>query len=210
MSGFNKDDRLRNDALDKLTTFVSAYSDMEEEKLRQLVDHIPVQMFHKGRTIIEQGTAPKQCFFILEGCARKYSVNEEGKEVTSDFYTENQSITIFSEEAGYGSPYSVTCLEDSVMIVGEIEEQASEMDRYPELEKIVLKLMGSGMGELQDTFAAFIRMTPEERVKFMMGKRPELFERVPQHQLASYLGITPESLSRIKGRLGQGHLKAVD
>ena len=58
------------------------------------------------------------------------------------------------------------------------------------------------MGELQDTFASFIRMTPEERVKYMLGKRPELFTRVPQYQLASYLGLTPESLSRIKKRLG--------
>lgn len=96
------------------------------------------------------------------------------------------------------------------MIVGELDEQDSELEKYPEFENIVLKMMQSGMGELQDTFASFIRMTPEERVKHMMGKRPELFTRVPQHQLASYLGLTPESLSRIKGRLGQGRLKVVD
>ena len=102
------------------------------------------------------------------------------------------------------------CLEDSIMIVGDLEEQDNELEKYPEFESIVMKMMQSNMGELQDSFASFIRMSPEERVKHMMSKRPELFSRVPQHQLASYLGITPESLSRIKGRLGQGHLKIVD
>lgn len=210
MTDHNKSERLRSETLDKLAKVIEAYSDLDQVSLRQMVDHIPVQVYKKGTTLIEQGEPVNQCYFILEGCARKYSVNEEGKEVTSDFYTENQSISIFSEYDETGSPYSVTCLEDSVMIVGDLAEQDNEMSKYPELESIVLKMMGAGMGELQDTFAAFIRMSPVERVTYLMGKRPELFTRVPQHQLASYLGITPESLSRIKGRLGQDYLKLVD
>jgi CRP-like cAMP-binding protein len=183
---------------------------LDKEELRKMVDHIPVQVFTKGSVLIEQGKIPKQCYFILEGCARKFSVDENGKEVTSDFFTENQSIVIFSENNTIVSPYEVECLEDSIMIVGDLEEQDNELEKYPEFESIVMKMMQSNMGELQDSFASFIRMSPEERVKHMMSKRPELFSRVPQHQLASYLGITPESLSRIKGRLGQGHLKIVD
>jgi CRP-like cAMP-binding protein len=205
-----KEERISSAALDKLVNVIKRYSELDEKSLREMVDHIPVQVFRKGAVLIEQGNVPKQCFFILEGCARKFSVDVEGKEVTSDFFTENQSITIFSESENFESPYSVVCLEDSIMIVGELDEQDSELEKYPEFESIVLKMMQSGMGELQDTFASFIRMTPEERVKYMMGKRPELFTRVPQHQLASYLGLTPESLSRIKGRLGQNYLKAVD
>ncbi len=197
-------------ALDKLVSVVKRYSELDDKVLRKMVDHIPVQTFRKGALLIKQGELPKQCFFIIEGCARKFSVDQVGKEVTSDFFTEKQSINIFSEDEDFLSPYSVECLEDSIMIVGELDEQDSELEKYPEFENIVLKMMQSGLGELQDTFASFIGMTPEERVKYMMGKRPELFTRVPQHQLASYLGITPESLSRIKRRLGQGSLKAVD
>jgi len=205
-----KEERISGAALDKLVNAIKSHSELDENILREMVDHVPVQMFRKGAILIEQGDVPKQCFFVLEGCARKFSVDAEGKEVTSDFFTENQSITIFTDDEDQESPYSVACLEDSIMIVGELDEQDSELEKYPEFESIVLKMMQSGMGELQDTFASFIRMTPEERVKHMMSKRPELFTRVPQHQLASYLGLTPESLSRIKGRLGQGRLKVVD
>lgn len=205
-----KEERINSEALDKLAEVIKEYSDLDKEELRKMVDHIPVQVFTKGSVLIEQGKIPKQCYFILEGCARKFSVDENGKEVTSDFFTENQSIVIFSENNTIGSPYEVECLEDSIMIVGNLEEQDNELEKYPEFESIVMKMMHSNMGELQDSFASFIRMSPAERVKHMMSKRPELFSRVPQHQLASYLGITPESLSRIKGRLGQGHLKIVD
>jgi CRP-like cAMP-binding protein len=205
-----KEERINSEALDKLAKVIKEYSDLDKEELRKMVDHIPVQVFTKGSVLIEQGKIPKQCYFILEGCARKFSVDENGKEVTSDFFTENQSIVIFSENNTIVSPYEVECLEDSIMIVGDLEEQDNELEKYPEFESIVMKMIQSNMGELQDSFASFIRMSPEERVKHMMSKRPELFSRVPQHQLASYLGITPESLSRIKGRLGQGHLKIVD
>lgn len=205
-----KEQHVSDKALDKLVDVIKHYSDLENTKLRQLVDHINVEVYKKGTVLIEQGERIDRCFFIIEGCARQFSIDEEGKEVTSEFFTENQTVSIFLTDKEMLSPYSVVCLEDSTMIIGNLDEEEEELAKYPELKSIVLKMVEEGMGNLQDTFATFIRLPPKDRVKHMMGKRPELFTRVPQHQLASYLGITPESLSRIKGRLGQDYLKLVE
>ncbi len=73
--------------------------------------------------------------------------------------------------------------------------------KYSQLETMTRKMMEINLGEVQEEFAAFIQSSPEERYKTIVRKRPNLVDRVPQHQLASYLGITPESLSRIKKRM---------
>lgn len=63
------------------------------------------------------------------------------------------------------------------------------------------KIIEENFGQVQEEFAAFIASSPEDRFKELLMKRPYLIDRVPQHQLASYLGMTPESLSRIKKRV---------
>lgn len=59
-----------------------------------MIAHIPVKLFRKGDMLFDQGGPVCECFFVIEGCARKFSIDEEGREVTSEFYIENQSITI--------------------------------------------------------------------------------------------------------------------
>ncbi len=204
------DNEFINSALDKLAAFAQNYSELETKAIREMVNNIPVEMFKKGDTLIEQGEAICQCFFVIEGCARKYSVDVEGREVTSEFFVENQSIVIFSTDEEGQSPFSVGCVEDCILIVGDLTGEQDDYDQYPELAELTRKMMEESMGKMQDAYAAFIRLTSEERVKRMMEDESDLFNRVPKHQIASFLGITPESLSRITRRLERSHLKAVD
>jgi len=80
-------------------------------------------------------------------------------------------------------------------------EEQDMYDAYPELANMTRMMMTQNIGAIQDDFARFMASSPEERYSQLQQKRPGLVDRVPQHQLASYLGITPESLSRIKRRL---------
>ncbi len=194
-----------------LVDYMKEYSDLDEGTLMDLVKDVPIKTFKKGELLIKQGEIPKECFFVLKGIARKFGIDEDGNEVTYNFSSEYDSIVIFYEnDSNKLSPYSVMCVEDCVMVVGQLDVELEMYEENPELEMMTRLMIQDQLDDVQSQLAAFIRMTPEKRVQNVMDTRPELLDRVPQHQLASYLGMTPESLSRIKRRLERSHLKAVD
>lgn len=205
-----KNKKLIEGTLDKLAVHLQKYSDLDLKTIREMINHIPVKRFKKGDLLFEQGMPVNKCYFMIEGCARKFSVDEDGKEVTSEFFVEYQGIVIFSSDEEGLSPFSVSCNEESVLIVGDLSTEQDDYEKYPELADLTRRMMEESMGKIQDAYASFIRLTSEERVKRMMQDESDLFNRVPKHQIASYLGITPESLSRITRRLERSHLKIVD
>ena len=87
------------------------------------------------------------------------------------------------------------------MVVGALEIEQDMYSKYTQLEIMTRKMIEQNLGKVQEEFSTFIASTPEERFMTLLLERPQLIDRVPQHQLASYLGITPESLSRIKKRM---------
>lgn len=187
-----------------LNKYMSRWTSLNEEDQQVIVDEIRIEQFNKGATLIKQGDVPTTCYFILKGCVRQYSIDEEGREVTSNFYTEEQAIAIFNQhKPDKSSDYSFTCMEDSVMVVGDLDMEKDMYNKYPQLETMTRRMIEENFGQVQEEFAAFIASSPEDRFKTLQMKRPSLIDRVPQHQLASYLGITPESLSRIKKRIHQ-------
>ncbi|MGG6310560.1 Crp/Fnr family transcriptional regulator [Paenibacillus macerans] len=183
--------------------YMSRFTSLTEAEQQVVLADIVVEEYKKGTLLLRQGEVPTQCFFVLKGCVRQYSVDETGKETTSNFYTEEQAIANFNRhKPDKSSEFSLVCLEDCVLVVGDLDAEQDMYTQYAELETITRGMIEEHFGEVQDQFAAFIASTPpEERYKTLLRKRPGLADRVPQHQLASYLGITPESLSRMKKRI---------
>ena len=185
-----------------LFKYMSKFTSLTEEQQQTIANEIKIDEFKKGTILLRQGDVPTKCYFVLKGCIRQYSVDEKGKEVTSNFYTEEQAIAVFNtHKSDKSSDYTFVCLEDSVLVVGDLDMEQDMYTKYTQLEIMTRKMIEENFGKVQDEFATFIASTPEERLKTLLLKRPQLIDRVPQHQLASYLGITPESLSRIKKRL---------
>ncbi|MCI3924748.1 Crp/Fnr family transcriptional regulator [Paenibacillus sp. TRM 82003] len=190
---------------DILRNYMSIWTSLNEEDQHVIMDEMRIEQFKKGTVLFKQGDPPStKCYFILRGCVRQYSIDDEGREVTSNFYTEEQAIAIFNHhKPDKVSDYTFTCVEDAVMVVGDPETERDMYSKYPQLETMTRMMIEENLGQVREDFAAFIASSPEERFKTLLMKRPSLIDRVPQHQLASYLGMTPESLSRIKKRIHQ-------
>ncbi|SFS45140.1 cAMP-binding domain of CRP or a regulatory subunit of cAMP-dependent protein kinases [Paenibacillus sp. BC26] len=188
-----------------LFNYMSRLTSLSEEEQQVVVNEIQIEEFMKGTILLRQGEVPTKCYFVLNGCIRQYSIDEEGNEVTSNFYTEEQAIAIFNHhKLDKSSDYTIACVEDSVVVVGDLDTEKEMYTKYTQLESMTRKMIEENFGQVQAEFAAFIASSPEERFKALLMKRPSLIDRVPQHQLASFLGITPESLSRIKKRMNRG------
>ena len=185
-----------------LMKYMTSLTTLSEEEQQAILEEIQIGEFKKGTTLQRQGDIPTKCYFVLSGCVRQYSIDEMGKEVTSNFYTEEQAISNFNHhKQDKSSAYTLTCLEDCTLVVGDLETEQDMYNKYSQLEIMTRYMTEQNFGEVQDELASFIASSPEERYKGLLQKRPHLINRVPQHQLASYLGITPESLSRIKKRI---------
>lgn len=78
-----------------LKTYLSRYTTLDEAAQQAILDDLRIEEFPKGTILLRQGDVPRDCFFILKGCVREYMADEAGREVTSNFYTEEQAIAMF-------------------------------------------------------------------------------------------------------------------
>lgn len=187
-----------------LLRFMEKNTSLSRDEILEIMKNMIVDTYSKGTILLRQGEVSDKCYFVLAGCIRQYTVGEDGKEVTINFFTEEQSVVIFkSYKQKIPSNYFLSCVEESKLLVGDLESEESMYTKFPELEKITRVIIEHNFGEEQDEKARFMGAVPEMRYRMLLEKRPALINRVPQHQLASYLGITPESLSRIKKRVSQ-------
>lgn len=184
-----------------LISFISKFESLTNEEIEIIADNIKVQSVKKGTVLVKEGQICEACYFVLKGCLRQYVI-VDGTEKTTQFYTEEQAAVLFSGYLNQKESESyLSCVEDSVVIVGDTGGEAKMYNEFPKLEQITRRMMEQDLGKTQDEFTRFVTNSPEERYLHLLKTRPELFQRVPQHQLASYIGVTPESFSRIRRRI---------
>lgn len=174
---------------------------LTEEDIQLILDHSNVQHFKKGTLLLQEGQIAKNCYSVLKGCVREYYI-VDGEEKTTGIFTEGQAVNSFtSNTQNMPSKHFLACAEDCILTIGTEQLEAEMCKRIPRLEHIIRSEVEKETGKAQDEFAFFKTSSPEQRYIRLIETRPELFQRIPQHQIASYLGITPESLSRIRKRI---------
>lgn len=180
--------------------FLSKYAPISKELAEIIIEHSGIKKIEKDQNIVREGQVANECLFILKGCIKKYYLIDGEEKITS-FYTEGQVLTPNSYTNKKPSKYFLTTLEETIALCGNPETEQEAMSKYPELAEFIGKVTEKLMVNMSDDFDNWVNNSPEERYLLLSEKRPDLLQRVPQYQIASYIGIKPESLSRIRKRL---------
>ena len=185
---------------DLLFDFISKYVTLTEAEKNAIVSLDLFRTLKKGTTILKKGQKSKDSYFVLEGCIRIYYIID-GDEKTTAFYTEMEALTPPCVVSKTPSEYYVSCVEDSILLISNSDMEAEINSKFPKFDLMCRKLSEELLAKQRIDFDEFKTSSPEQRYLNLLQKRPDLIQRVPQHQLASYLGIKPQSLSRLRARI---------
>lgn len=185
----------------KFADQLSKYGKLNDEELFYLKKHSKIRFFIKNEIILREGNNLNSIYFIIDGCARLfYHVN--GKDKTAFFYNEGNFIWPGTNlKHSFPTQKNFKTIEDSVLIQINKDIIQKLINSSGNFEMIVRNAREKELIESQLLIEKFITLSPKERFLNLMETNSTLFQRVAQQHIASFLGISPESLSRIKKRV---------
>lgn len=185
---------------DILFDFISKYISLTEDEKNTILSLDIFRSIKKGTTLLKKGQKSQDEYFILKGCIRKYYIID-GEEKTTAFFTEMEGLTPHCAINNAPSEYFISCVEDTILTVANKDVGVELLTKFPKFELMCRIFSEELVAKQQIDFDDFKISTPEQRYLTLLQNRPDLIQRVPQHQLASYLGIIPQSLSRLRARI---------
>ena len=187
-----------------LIDFISQYITLSEEEKNAITPLDIIHSIKKGTVLLKEGQYSNEGYFVLKGCLRTFYIIE-GEEKTTAFYSEMEGITPNCVLKKQPSEYFISCVEDSIVTVSNPDMEAEMFEKFPKFESLCRILSEQLLVKSQISFDDFKTSSPEKRYLNLMESRPDLLQRIPQHQIASYLGIKPQSLSRMRARIKENN-----
>lgn len=197
---------MENGHLQKLIKLMSYYAQFDEEELTFLHEYVPMRTYSKGELILKAGKVADTIYFILEGCIRMF-YEVDGVRKTSFFYTEGrfccagESLTLHVP-----ARENLQAIEETRVLLFDERILKTLMVRSPKYELMARIATEDELIHYQRMLASFVTQSAEQRYVELMETNASLFMRVPQQYIASYLGVSPETLSRIKKRVTEKKL----
>tara|TARA_R110002049_G_scaffold305060_1_gene501196 strand:+ start:161 stop:742 length:582 start_codon:yes stop_codon:yes gene_type:complete len=174
------------------------YSPISNECQQEFIANSKISTFKKGEIVVREGQFSKKGYLIVQGCSRAYYL-KDGKDISDWFTFENQImasiVSFFSKEP---SPHYVEFIEDSTVIEFTKDTVDILSNKYHDFERFINKVVTETMLGLCERLYTIQFNKAEERYKHLLTIYPDITNRIPLTHIASYLGITLETLSRIR------------
>lgn len=185
----------------RLINYFLKITNLTADETKVLAESMVVKNFNRNEYLVKEGQFTNDTYFILDGCVRQFKTLD-GNDITTNFYTEEQwIISLENFESKNASKYNLVCVEATTVVVGN-EQKAQELfKQFPRFETTSRQIMETVFMEQQNLMTSYITDKPEQRYLKLLETRPDIFQRVPQYDIASYIGVKPESLSRIRKKL---------
>ena len=178
--------------------FVEKYSTLSEDEISKLLEIFEYRFFENKSHIISPLEEKSTIFFICSGLIRYYYLADDGKEWNKAFISENMMSTSFSTDfLGSASPFGIQAMEDTALLIADYTNFEALYDHHPMIERFGRKLIELILISKMNRERSFLKNNAKTRYKEFILQNPNLVTRIPKYHLASYLGITESSLSRL-------------
>ncbi|HYF68110.1 MAG TPA: Crp/Fnr family transcriptional regulator [Ohtaekwangia sp.] len=175
---------------------------LTNEEMEIIRPYLHEKKLRKKQFILQEGDACKQVAFVAKGVLRKYFINDHGGEGITQFAIEGWTISdLYSWLTGEPSQFNIDALEDSELVLMDKPSMEELYIKVPKLETHARKQLTNAYIASERRIASMMGMSLEDRYEEINKLHPDIVQRVPQHMLASYMGLTPETLSRVRKRM---------
>jgi len=193
--------------LDKFKNYLNERLPMTDEQFERISGNLKVKTFQKNEIILSPGEMCTRTYFVLDGLMRSYSADSKGKVHIIQFAPEHWWIsernTLFNE----ASEFTIDAIETTTAVIIPKDYFLLASQYVPGFETLNSNMLNNAIRFMHKRINMLLSATAEERYLDFIKLYPNLTLRVPQWMIASYLGITPESLSRVRKDLASKHFK---
>ena len=187
--------------MQELINFFKKHVELSEDEIAFMQELIPIREVRKNTLLLEEGSVSKEFYFILTGGVRLFYLNDV-IEKTAFFYFEDQFVSSYeSFTKQIPAKHNLQIFEDSTLAVISTEAAFKLVQTFPKFELLARIMMEEELIIYQEIISSFITMNAEQRYLSLLDANPLILQRIPQHQLATYLGVSAETLSRIRKRI---------
>jgi len=191
-------------SIEPLLSYFDRLIPLSKEEKELVIEKFHSRLFRKRQYLLQEGDVCTQFYFVVRGCLRMYKIDEKGDTHILQFAAENYwIIDLGSFHTVKPSALNIDALEDTVVLQISRDDLITLYTQAPKFDRIFRVLIENAFVRLQERLLQNISSTAEERYQSFLEIYPHLVNRLSQVQIASFLGITPEFLSRLRNRISK-------